>query len=73
MLRSRGNKVVTDRATKNLKIVIRNWECGILCSAEKLGFGSDSWNVLKRFMFVEEAAPVVQVGKPWILGEAGEM
>ena len=71
MLRYRGNKVVTDRATKKPKIVIRNWECGIVCSAEKLGFGSDSWNVLKRFMFVDGAAPVVQVGKPWILGEGG--
>ena len=70
---SRGNKVVTDRATKNLKIVIRNWECGILCSSEKLGFGSDSWNILKCFMFVDEAAPVVQIGKPWILGEGGGM
>jgi hypothetical protein len=73
MLRYRGNKVVTDRATKKPKIVIRNWECGIVCSAEKLGFGSDSWNVLKRFRFVDGAAPVVQVGKPWILGEGGEM
>jgi hypothetical protein len=72
MLRCRGNKVVTDRATKKPKIVIRNWECGIVCSAEKLGFGSDSWNVLKRFMFVDGAAPVVQVGKPWILAESGE-
>ena len=58
MLRCRGNKVVTDRATKKPKIVIRNWECGIVCSAEKLGFGSDSWNVLKRFMFVDGAAPI---------------
>ena len=67
----RGNKVVMDRAQKKAKIVIRNWECGIVCSSERMGFGSDSWNVLKRFMIVDEAVPVIQVGKPWIREESG--
>jgi hypothetical protein len=67
----RGNKVVMDRAQKKAKIVIRNWECGIVCSSERMGFGSDSWNVLKRFMIVDEAVPVIQAGKPWIREESG--
>ena len=67
----RGNKVVKDMAQKKAKIVIRNWECGVVCSADKMGFGSDSWNVLKRFMFVDEAVPVIHVGKPWIREESG--
>lgn len=58
-------------AQKKAKIVIRNWECGVVCSADKMGFGSDAWNVLKCFMFVDEAVPVIQVGKPWILQENG--
>ena len=58
-----------DRATKKAKVVIRNWECGIVCTSERLGYGSNSWNILKRFMIVEEAVPVIQVGKPWILFE----
>jgi hypothetical protein len=57
-----------DRAAKKPKIIIRNWECGIVCSTEKLGFGSDSWNILKRFVVLEEAVRIVEVGKPWILG-----
>jgi hypothetical protein len=68
----RGNKVVTDRARKTAKLVIRNWECGIVCSAEKLGFG-DSWDILKRFMVLDKAVPVIQVGKPWIREEGGVM
>ena len=65
----RGNKVVVDRTQKKAKIVIRNWECGIVCQSERMGFGSDSWNVLKRFIAVDEGVPVIQVGKPWILEE----
>ena len=60
-----------DRAQKKAKIVIRNWECGIVCSSEKMEFGSDSWNVLKCFMIVDEAEPVIHVGKPWIREESG--
>ena len=67
----RGNKVVMDRTQKKAKIVIRNWECGIVCSSERMGFGSDSWNVLKRFMIVDEAVPVIHIGKPWIQEESG--
>jgi hypothetical protein len=65
----RGNKVVTDRARKKAKMVIRNWECGIVCSTDRLGFGKDSWNILKQFMVVEGAVPVMDVGKPWIREE----
>jgi len=60
-----GHKVVTDRATKMAKLTIRNWECGIVCSAEKLGFG-ESWDILRKFMVFDDAVPVVQVGRPWI-------
>ena len=65
----RGNKVVMDRAKKLAKSVIRNWECGIVCSTEKMGFGLDSWDILRRFMKVDGAVPVVQVGDPWILAD----
>jgi len=65
----RSNKVVTDRARKKAKIVIRNWECGIVSSTERLGFGKDSWDILKRFMVVEGAVPVMNVGRPWIREE----
>lgn len=65
----RGNKVVTDRSRKKAKIVIRNWECGIVCSTKRLGFGKDSWDILKQFMVVEGAVPVMNVGKPWIREE----
>lgn len=61
----RGHKVVTDRATKMAKLTIRNWECGIVCSAEKLGFG-ESWDILRKFMVFDDAVPVLQVGRPWI-------
>jgi hypothetical protein len=64
---TRGNKVVIDRAKKKPKVVIRNWECGIVCSPEKIGFGLDAWNILTRFIIVDGAQPVVKVGKPWIL------
>jgi hypothetical protein len=67
---NRGNKVVMDRARKLPKIVIRNWECGVVCSTEKMGFGLDSWNILRRFMVVDGAVPVIQVGEPWILEES---
>lgn len=65
----RGNKPVTDRVKKKAKVVIRNWECGVVSSTEKMGFGNDSWDILKRFMIVEGAVPVIQVGKPWIREE----
>jgi len=64
-----GNKPVTDRVKKKAKVVIRNWECGVVSSTEKMGFGNDSWDILKRFMIVEGAVPVIQVGKPWIREE----
>jgi hypothetical protein len=66
----RGNKVAMDRAQKKPKVVIRNWECGVVSSPEKLGFGSDSWDILKRFMIVDGAVPVVDIGKPWIREES---
>lgn len=69
----RGNKVVTDRAKKKAKVVIRNWECGIVCSAERLGFANDSWNILKRFMVVGGAVPLVSVGRPWIREESDQL
>ena len=65
----RGNKVVMDKAAKKPKITLRNWECGIICRAELLGFGLNSWQILKRFVDVEHAVPVTQVGRPWILEE----
>jgi hypothetical protein len=54
---------------KKAKVVIRNWECGVVCSPEKMGFGKDSLDILKRFMIVEGAVPVIQVGNPWIREE----
>ena len=65
----RGNKVVTDRASKKAKMVIRNWECGIVCSTERMGFGKVSWDILKRFIVMEGAVPVIHVGRPWIREE----
>jgi hypothetical protein len=47
-------------------MTIRNWECGIVCLSEQVGFGSDSWDILRRFVVVEGALPVIKVGKPWI-------
>ena len=73
MIVARGNKVVLDRAAKKAKVVVRNWECGIVCSGDRLGFGSDSWGILKRFMIVDEAVPVIQVGEPWILQDNAGM
>jgi hypothetical protein len=61
-----------DRARKKPKVVIRNWECGIVCSAEKFGF-ADSWDILRRFMELDQAVPVVHVGKPWIREESNAM
>lgn len=58
-----------DRARKKPKLTIRNWECGIVCSTEKMGLGSDARDILKRFMSVERAVPVIEVGKPWIRGD----
>jgi hypothetical protein len=62
----RGDKVVMDRARKKPKLVIRNWECGIVCSAEKMAFGIDSWNVLRQFIDVDGAVRVIDIGQPWI-------
>lgn len=59
-----------DRARKKAKMVIRNWECGIIASPDKVGFGKDSWDILKQFMEVERSVPVISVGKPWIREEA---
>ena len=64
----RGNKVVMDRARKKPKMTIRNWECGIVCRADRLGFTGDNWDILKRCMYVDEAKVVVE---PWILEESG--
>jgi len=66
----RGNKVVMDRARKKAKMIIRNWECGVVLDSEKVGFGKDSWEVLKRFMELERSVPVTKGGGPWILEEA---
>jgi len=57
-----------DRAQKKSKMVVRNWECGIVCSADRLGFGLNSWGILKRFMIVDG---VNQVAEPWIFQENG--
>lgn len=65
----RGNKVVMDRARKTPKIVVRNWECGIVCSSEKMRFGNDSWDILRRFMVVDGAVRVIDGGRPWIIGD----
>ena len=65
----RGNNVVMDKALRKPKITIRNWECGIICRAERLGFGGDSWHVLKQFVDIDRAAPVTELGRPWILEE----
>jgi Tyrosyl-DNA phosphodiesterase len=66
---ARGNKVVMDKALQKPKITIRNWECGIICRPERLGFGSDSWHVLKQFVDIDRAVPVTEIGRPWILEE----
>jgi hypothetical protein len=34
-----------------------------------MGFGKDSWNILKRFMVIERPVPVIDVGRPWIREE----
>jgi hypothetical protein len=66
---ARGNKVVMDKALQKPKITIRNWECGIICRPERLGFGGDSWHVLKQFVDIDRAVPVTEIGRPWILEE----
>jgi hypothetical protein len=59
-----------DRAQKKPKMIIRNWECGVVLRPERVGFGRDSFNVLKRFMDIERSVPVTTVGGPWILDGA---
>ena len=34
-----GNKVVRDRATKQLKLFARNWECGVIVKCRRVGRG----------------------------------
>lgn len=58
-----------DKGVKRPKFTLRNWECGIICGPEQLGFDLDSFQILKHFMDVERALPLAQVGRPWILGE----
>ena len=71
MSESAWGKVVTDRATKQLKLTARNWECGVVVpvSLEGVGYSDEGlgMDVFKDTIGVPFAYPAQEYGerRPW--------